>query len=111
LRGAAQDSQAQADDDHEHCCKQRQFDRAPKPIRDQLGDRPVEDIGRAEVSAEHASEPGEVLHEERLIKAERDSYGLDLIGSGFRPGDRLGGVSRCEPWQKESNDRRGDEHQ
>ena len=73
------------------------------------GDRLAAQRRRAEVAAQDAADPVEVLHDERPVEAELLADGGDLLRRRLRAADDLGQVARQQAQQQEDDDARDED--
>ena len=83
--------------DPEHQGEQRgnrcELDRCRKPLGDQLGDRPLELIGDAEIEMQRVPYETHELHEYRVVQAERLAQLIALLEAGLDPDHLVDGIA------------------
>src|SRR5690606_18826317 len=81
-------------------------------VEDEVGRRVLAEVGRAEVSAQDAADPREVLHDDRVVETHLLTQGGQLLGvdAWSRRTDRRG-VTRDEAQDDEDDGGREDEGQ
>jgi hypothetical protein len=78
-----------------------------RPLQDGLGDLLPRLIGGAEVTGDHAAEPGHVTHRQRIVQAEVGPDGRNRLRCGLIAEDLPGRVARQQAGEQEGQERDG----
>jgi hypothetical protein len=77
---AGEGAEADAERDRDERTEGGQFHRGDEPARQHLGDGCDRDTRPTQVAAQHAPDPVQVLHRQRVVQAVALLQGVDLIG-------------------------------